>query len=297
MARASIPVDVFNPGQVFAALGFLELADVLHGDAEGGFDWTREGDTRFEVYSAGDENPFATVLRFLAECHVIAQTVAPPDGDIDTANAVEIGETFPASVPDRMALPISLRSNGLAFSVSHWADGSDRESFKLYAGNRTGFSIASDMLRGKQEKAKKGKQDSESRTLGVAQLWTQRGDELVARPFDVLTAMGGSFNLDPRGGWTAIDAGYSPNEHKDIAIVASPVVEILAACGLEHARPAIVKHRDVVYGAWAGLVPPVLARAALGGSDVALAIRRFRFTLGLAGKNKVVTFAREERSE
>ena len=48
--------------------------------------------------------------------------------------------------------------------------------------------------------------------------------------------MGGSFNFDPRGAWTAIDAGYSPNEHKH-AVEASPVVEFLAAWGLEHARP------------------------------------------------------------
>jgi len=38
MAEASIPVDLFNPGQVFACLGFLETTDVLLGNAEGGFD-------------------------------------------------------------------------------------------------------------------------------------------------------------------------------------------------------------------------------------------------------------------
>jgi CRISPR-associated protein Csx14 len=35
MSEAVIPVDLFNPGQVFASLGFLEAADVLLGDAEG----------------------------------------------------------------------------------------------------------------------------------------------------------------------------------------------------------------------------------------------------------------------
>ena len=37
MAESSIPVDLFNPGQVFACLGFLEAADVLCGHAEGRF--------------------------------------------------------------------------------------------------------------------------------------------------------------------------------------------------------------------------------------------------------------------
>jgi CRISPR-associated protein Csb3 len=35
MAQADIPVDLFNPGQVFACLGFLEAADIVLGDAEG----------------------------------------------------------------------------------------------------------------------------------------------------------------------------------------------------------------------------------------------------------------------
>jgi hypothetical protein len=35
MAEASIPVDLLNPGQVFACLGFMEAADILLGDAEG----------------------------------------------------------------------------------------------------------------------------------------------------------------------------------------------------------------------------------------------------------------------
>src|SRR6266568_4243039 len=44
MAEARIPIDLFNPGQVFACLGFLEAADTLLGDARGGFDWSNESD-------------------------------------------------------------------------------------------------------------------------------------------------------------------------------------------------------------------------------------------------------------
>ena len=38
MAEASIPIDLTNPGQVFACLGFVESAEVLLGEARGGFD-------------------------------------------------------------------------------------------------------------------------------------------------------------------------------------------------------------------------------------------------------------------
>ena len=57
MAESSIPVDLFNPGQVFACLGFLEAADVLCGEAEGGFDWSDEAEVRFLLASEGRRNP------------------------------------------------------------------------------------------------------------------------------------------------------------------------------------------------------------------------------------------------
>jgi CRISPR-associated protein Csx14 len=67
---ASIPVDLFNPGQVFACLGFLEAADVLLGDAVGGFDWQYEGSVRFELSVRGESNPFDVVLGFLADAGI-----------------------------------------------------------------------------------------------------------------------------------------------------------------------------------------------------------------------------------
>jgi CRISPR-associated protein Csx14 len=72
------------------------------------------------------------------------------------------------------------------------------------------------------------------------------------------------------------------------------VVEMLAAIGLEHARPDEFETREVRYGVWKGFLPPALARPALGGARVGVPIRILRFTLDLAGKNKIATFAREE---
>ena len=140
-----------------------------------------------------------------------------------------------------MALPIRFGGgNRPVVELDHWADGSSRESFKLYAGNRSADAIARAMLkgvRGKPSKKQKANgQPGDLKTKGVQQLWEEDRVALVKAPFDVLTPMGGSFNFDPRGAWTAIDAGYSPNEHKH-AIEASPVVEFLAAWGLENARP------------------------------------------------------------
>jgi len=104
---------------------------------------------------------------------------------------------------------------------------------------------------------------------------------------------GSSFKFDPRKSWTGIDAGYSPDEQSH-DVEASPVVEVLAAIGLEHARPDKYETRQVRYGVWGTPLPPLLARPALAGIPIVVPMRVFRFTLELAGKNKIVTFAQEE---
>jgi hypothetical protein len=318
MAEASIPVDLFNPGQVFACLGFLEAADILLGGTEGGFDWRYDGNATFALRATGDRNPFEKVLEFLAEvepkrCAPIGYADPRPkkgSSDVDeglddddsagdaAALAPDLMPIFPARKGDCMALPIRFGGgNRPVVELGHWADGSSRENFKLYAGNRSADRIARAMLKGVRKKAtakqRANGQPGDLKTKGVMQLWETGRTALIKAPFDVLTPMGGSFNFDPRGAWTSIDAGYSPNQHKH-AIEASPVVEFLAAWGLEHARPVEFGLRQVRYAAWGASLPPMLARAALSGALAAIPFKRFRFELDLSGKNKVVTFAKEE---
>src|SRR5260370_32063361 len=166
MAGATIPVDLFNPGQVFACLGFLEAADVLLGDAEGGFDWSEDADVQFQLRAAGPENPFAVILQFFAEsticCYAPIGYVRPPpkngiqagDGSDDSSvmDAVRLSESFPAPGGDRMALPIRLECHDRVGEIGHWADGSSRDQSRLYAGHRTGLSTASAMLRAVADK-------------------------------------------------------------------------------------------------------------------------------------------------
>lgn len=321
MADASIPVDLFNPGQVFACLGFLEAADVLLGEAEGGFDWTNEAKVLFHLRVSGGQNPFAAVLEFLAQAKPerwapIGYADPPPkkgdtdaededdasdDGEADVdatlgdGNAsLELSETFPAARGDCLALPIRLgEGNSPTIELGHWADGSSRETFKLYSGNRSADRIARAMLLGVREKPTKKQAIGSFRTKGVAQLWQEQRDNMIRQPLDVLTPMGGSFNFDPRGAWTALDAGYSPNKQNH-QVTASPVVEFLAVWGLENARPYEFETRKVRYSAWGLLLPPDLARVALFGGVTALPQKRFRFELALSGKNKVVNFAQQE---
>lgn len=304
MAESSIPVDLLNPGQVFACLGFLEAAETLLGNAQGGFDWSNESDVRFRLHTCGEENPFTVVLKQLASANVTEIEPLGWPGERDP-NAV-LSDVFPSQLSDhfiksdkkwsRTKLPcrVTFNESNVSIELYGWSDGSSRPDFKLYAGNRTGTSIAHDMFCGKRAKPTKRTPEGKLETLGVLQLWDDCGEQLVDNPFQLTCPLGGTFNMDPRGGWVALDLGFSPNELKDVSVVSSPLVEILAVLGLEHARPDEYETRRVRYAAWGETIPPILARAALSGVDVGVELRSFRFNLDLSGKNKVVTFAEPE---
>lgn len=299
MAQASIPVDISNPGQVFACMGFLEAADVLLGDAVGRFSWPNGGEPLFELQALGCANPFEAVLEFLTKAEL--QGVAPPGYSEQLSapegtkqpkkrdkqprvqngrNSIECqfltSDTFPAREVDPRALPLRLVYNNCHIDMTHWCDGSGRNSFKLFAGQQRSDKIAQQMLDAQRA------------------LWQNAPISTVSNPFGRTVPLGGSsFKFDPRKSWTGIDAGYSPDDQSH-DVEASPIVEILAAVGLEHARPEEFQTREVRYGIWGASLPPLLARPALSGVSIVVPMRVFRFTLELAGKNKIVTFAQEE---
>ncbi len=321
MGEASIPIDLFNPGQVFACMGFLEAADVLLGGVEAHFDWSK-AQAAFVLRADGDQNPFEFVLEFLSKAEIVelkpigyveggaadgdgsgeddAAPSEPEDNEDNDESDADLGKAqahvttpaFPSGEGDRNALPIQLVADGHRLTVSHWADGSSRDEFKLYSGNRSAKRIATQMLQGVRAKPKKNQVIGDLKNQGLQPLWQEQREKLLKAPFDVVTPMGGSFNFDPRGAWTAIDAGYSPNTQKD-GVAASPIVEMLAALGLEHARPKQYQMRKVRYAVWGHPLPPILARAALAGADFNVLLRQFEFELDLSGKNKVTTFAQE----
>jgi CRISPR-associated protein Csb3 len=308
---ASIPVDLKSPGQVLACMGFLEAAEILLGGVEAHFDWSQVR-AEFVLRADGDENPFEVVLEFLSKATIIELTPVgyveggtadgndgeedatpsePDDGDeSDDDDPSEMQRrvttpAFPSGEGDRNALPVQLVDDGRRLTVSHWADGSSREPFKLYSGNRSARLIASNMIE------------------ALRSLWKTEQANLLKAPLDVVMPIKGKFNFDPRAGWVAIDAGYSPKEQGH-GVDASPVVELLAAIGLEHTRPMVVVTTDAglrktlygkaTYAVWSQSLPPMLARAALVDADLNVLKRRFSFDLRASGKNKITTFAQEE---
>lgn len=281
MAQVSISVDLFNPGQVFACMGFLEVADILLGQAAGRFRWDERPGARFELCASGTDSPVEAVLEFLIGAEIER---LEPSGYVPRKEANESAddgpvcpvEEFPAPEADSLSLPLRLKREHHVVHVSHWCDGSSRNSFKLFAGQQRSVAMARQMRD------------------GVRSLWEKCREKLLEDPLGLTLPLGGStFKFDARKAWTTIDAGYSPDKQKH-SVEASPVVEMLAAIGLEHARPDEFEKRKVRYGVWKDLLPPPLARPALGGVSVGVPLRTFQFTLELAGKNKIVTFAQEE---
>ena len=198
---ASIPVDLKSPGQVLAYMGFLEAAEVLLGGVEGHFEWTAS-QAKFVLRADGDKNPFEGVLEFLSNAKISELTPigyvegGASDGDEDEDEDATPGEpeagvesddededdegkvqgrvvtpAFPSSEGDRNALPIQLVDDGRRLTVSHWADGSSRDDFKLYSGNRSANRIATQMLQGVREKPKRNQSFGEVRNRGLQQLW------------------------------------------------------------------------------------------------------------------------------
>jgi CRISPR-associated protein Csx14 len=73
MASKQIPVDIESPGQVFACLGFLEVAEMLLGGTDAYFDWS-EAHATFVLSAAGHLNPFEVVLEFVASARIVELT-------------------------------------------------------------------------------------------------------------------------------------------------------------------------------------------------------------------------------
>ncbi len=276
MAEAAPPVDLLNPGQVFACLGFMEAAEILCGPCEGKFAYDGAGSSGSFVLSVdGPQDPVSETLRFLAGAE--ARAVAPHNANLSTkkwdVETLQSGTfAFPCTTPDApAALPILLANGQHSIPIEHWADGSDQDNIKFWAGagGYPGAALAQDALN----------------------LIHDLGDNALAAatrdPFNISAPQSSSFRFDWRRDYIPLDAGFSPNEHGGIEMVGYPFVELLAAIGMQNARPARVEARNKLtyrYGVSSAMLPTVFVRAVLGSESLGFRIRLFRMRLGWSGQ-------------
>lgn len=293
MADATIPVDLFNPGQVFACLGIVEAADILLGDAAGVFRWDA-GETSFLISANGSENPVQRVLRFVDEAEVKTRVPAGSENInkwIDKWGSkpeqAPQGESFPSPDPDSPAtLPAVLCDDQKGeIAIDYWADATRRDNVKFWAG--AGGYPGSALLR-----------DARSLVHG-------KTAQHATNPFALSAKQSSSFRFDWRRDYVPVDAGFSPNRHgQGIAMLGFPLVEILAAIGITHARPKRASKVEYHYGILGGDQPmdPVFLRAALGGASqppIPASYRRFVMRLDWPGKEnqaRCITHVAEESS-
>lgn len=256
MAAADIPVDLFNPGQVFACLGFLEAADILLGDAEGRFDWSHSSDW-FHINTRGDENPIAVVLNFVKAAEV--KWLSPrrdlqerDGGDTEVLDGIAAsGDPKAADLPGVLRGWLNGRTCEIPFGF--WADGSSRFS--------TTFKKSTN---GASAHVRLGN------ALDAIKPWDTKS--VVSDPLNREARTESLFRLDPRGSIDPIHGGFSPDTLRkgikgglDVRVATFPICELFAILGLEHARPERLDSNRLAYCVWDRLLPPVLARAAIGG--------------------------------
>ena len=270
MADSAVPVDLMNPGQVFACLGILELADALLGDAVAAFDWSGERETLFRVSADGVEPPVERALCFLEEARIVARAPVGstnPDGwKPSWGDAPEVDdpdEPFPYRDPSSPAtLPVVLRDgHGNEAVLEHWGDSTRRDNVKFWAGSAgyPGAAIARDAIKAVRDKIRQHAND----------------------PFGLSAVQTNSFRFDWRRDYIPVQDGFSPNKHgKNIQMVGFPLVEILAAIGMTHARPSRATKLEYRYGVLGydggPLLEPIFHRAALGSGSTPVPGRTFR---------------------
>ena len=280
MARAEFPVDLRNPGQVLACLGLMEAAQFLVGGAKLGFQWEGLAQACCQLEAETERPPVELVLNFLAEAQ--GQEVAAFDhhfkekkGGKAGSTAIRTGrfEPYPAGSVKDSALPTRVSAQGKDVTLSHWCDTARSDRLKGYAGQQTSIKIINDMLN------------------GIKQLWKEQRPSVLADPLGVVTPLGGTFGFDARRSWSGLDAGYSPNQHGHL-VAASPLVELMAAWGLQFTRPERTEEGAFRYWVWPEALSPVLARPVYGTGRL-LDAKSFDFSLTNSGEKSVFNYAEE----
>jgi len=280
MAESSIPVDLLNPGQVFACLGFLELADKLLGNAQGAFDWSDSSDTRFRVHASGEKCPVSSAIEFFRGAGVSSispsrETLSTYGWDVATTQLDSNKDAFPFPTPDSPAtLPARLTSGDRQIEILYWGDdiptsGRDNVKFWAGAGGYPGAALAQDALA----------------------LIKAMPAGVVADPLNAPARQSSSFRFDWRRDYVPMDIGFSLNAHSGdrFCAIGYPLVEMLAAIGLTHARPMRITKLEYRYGIVSAgdgrqLLDPIFHRASLGVAWLPFPRRVFQINLGWPGK-------------
>ncbi len=244
----SVNVDPTNPGQFFACCGLLELADRLWPGAEGWFE--PEG----RVFSVATNGKFKCILDFLVR-------VSPREVLNVESNGLEVRPMIAI-----LALQLDGEKTG-EFLLDSWtrivlrkgvAQVQGQPPWNFWSGQQTSLGIWC------------GLRAALSKQMKTVDLATS------IDPFSQRLLQGGRFGFDCGPAWNALDVGFSPNE-QDMEVESSPLVELLAAVGLQRFRPVLNADRDGFdYFTWHCPLSPSVATAAMAGTIREALTKQFR---------------------
>ena len=274
--ESRLPIDILNPGQVFACLGIVEIADALLGDAKGCWEWNGN-DSYFCVSANGDVDPIQSILEFLVNAEVFVRF--PFDSKNiqkwkDTWKATKLVDEkdrdFPFPDPNSPAtLPaLLIDEHGRTIEVNYWGDDTNRDNVKFFAGagGYPGAALLADALK----------------------LVKSERHKFHQNPLELFGEQSSSFRFDWRRDYVPADIGFSINKHKNIQAIGFPLVEVLAAVGVTHARPFRRENLQYLYSIVSGqLLRPIFLRAILGAQDqliYGLKLRHFIMELAWPAK-------------
>jgi CRISPR-associated protein Csx14 len=172
----------------------------------------------------------------------------------------------PATLPAALVAP-----NKPIITISHWGEEpkkTNRDAVKFWAGSGgyPGSALMRDAL----------------------ELIRDSLDTAVDDPFSLSAPQSSSFRFDWRRDYIPIDVGFSPNDHAALVMLGFPLVEILAAIGLENARPKKINKLEYRYGVIAAsstdFCSLAFLRASLSGTKLPFPQRIFRMYLGWPGQ-------------
>jgi hypothetical protein len=243
MRELRVSVNAANPGEFLACCGMLELADRIWGAAEGWFEnrafCLSGGSDLLAILRALTAEPVAEITR-LASGVDVKPLIAPLELRLPGHSPL---------VLDAWMRIARVKGEVVAIANAPW---------NFWSGQQTSLRIWT-ALRA-------------AATTQIGDLGGNLGAEVLSRR----VPLSGRFGFDPGAAWSALDVGFSPNE-QGMQVASSPIVELLAAVGLQRFRPEVARDRATFdYGCWNAPLAVSVAPAAASGRVSIVPTKFFR---------------------
>lgn len=245
MHELRINLDPCNPGQFYACCGVIELLELMGFETLSRFSLSESTPRRGQIIIASAER---LSLRMVIDY---------------IRNAEYVFAVRPSVREDKLA-PVTTSHCGQSHTLDWWLDEfhDERSILKCWPGKGTSQDVV--------------------QTLRNALPSVVDGAELFGREFAAYTSI--RFYVDPRSAWNALDLGYSAYMQGQNALT-YPIVELLAAFGLQGFRPKRKSGLTFSYSLWESLLPLAVARTFSAQAWDSVASLTCEFRIESRGKN------------